>query len=138
MTQVILVPNVISINAPLLDQQLKAAAPVDCYGLKKDKNGVFLVVSESIGGPLLQTLLTIAQTHDPAQKTQDQIDEEVGKVDLSAWQGAVNTALTNIATKRAALVGTQNVANAAALLLELSDDVVLALKALKYIGRRLS
>lgn len=138
MTQIILVPNVTNVNSDLLDSQLKAAAPADCYGLNLDKFGLHLVLSDTIAPALIVTLQNICLSHDPTAKTPAQQAEATGKVDAAAMLAAADTALTQLASKLATFQGTQNLANAAPLLIEVTQDLIALIKTTKYLAKRIN
>lgn len=142
MTQEILVPEVKAANIELLTSQLKAAAPLDCFGVKIYQNvGVFdlyIITSDTITPQLLASLKAIAIAHDPSAKTPEQQADITGKADVAALLAQADSALTQLASKRATFAGNQNLANAAPLLLEVTDDLVAAIKVLKYIVKRVN
>lgn len=138
MTQEIAIQNIGTINSDLLDAQLKTAAVGDYYGFKMGFGGAFtLILSDVANTSLIDQLRAIVLAHDPNGETPTQTAQRVGKVSLENWLSLVDKAITDIATKRAALVSSQNLATAAALLLEITDDTTLALKAMKYIATRI-
>ena len=94
MTQVILVDGVKTANPDLLDQQLKAIAPDDCYGLNIDKDGLHLVVSDTISGPLLGQLKNAVQIHNPAELTERQQKETNEKNMLAIFLAASDKEVT--------------------------------------------
>lgn len=138
MTQVILIPELLSANIPLLDSQLKAAAPVDCYGVVADNVGLSIVVSDAITPALLATLKSLAIAHDPNGKTPEQAAEINGRADIADLLTKADTALTQLAAKEATFKANQNLANAGALLIEIADDLQAAIKVLKFIVKRIN
>lgn len=62
----------------------------------------------------------------------------LNRADTAALLTKIDTALTDIAAKQAAFQATPNLANAAPLLVELSQDMTDVLKALRYLIKRLS
>lgn len=144
MTQEILIPELTAVNPSLLDSQLKAAAPNDCYGIvaNRDDQGnvsqVKIVVSDTITAQLLATLKSIALAHDANQQTPAQQAEAAGRADIADLLTKADTALSQLASKRATFAGTPNLANAAPLLLEVTDDLIAAIKVLKYIVKRIN
>lgn len=94
MTQVILIDGKKTANADLLNSQLKAAAPNDCYGLTVDKDGLNIVVSDTIDGATLQTLKNIAANHDASAKTPAQQAEETAKTEIAAFLAAADKDIT--------------------------------------------
>ncbi len=79
------IPNVSAINAPLLDSQLKAAAPKDCFGLTFGSDGLSIVVSDTIEPGLLATLKGLCFKHDPAQLTPEQQAELTAKQEQATF-----------------------------------------------------
>lgn len=138
MAQTILIPNVQSINPDLLDSQLKAAAPVDCYGLTLDKDGLHIVVSDTILPNLLATLQNLCLTHNSSQQTATQQADATGKTDTASLLSAADTALAQLASKLATFQGTPTLGNAGPLLVEAVQDLQATIKALKYIARKVS
>jgi hypothetical protein len=136
MTQLITVPNVTSANFDLLDGDLKAAAPSDCFGITGDVNGLSIVVSDTIAAPLLQTLKLIVQNHNPNAKTPAQQAEASGKVDTAALITAADTALAQLTSKLATFQATPNLANAGPLLIEITQDLIALIKFNKYMARK--
>lgn len=135
MTQLINVDNIQAINAELLDSQLKAIAPVDCYGLTFDRDGLHIVVSDTITAQLVDTLKAVCVAHNHNDKTPAQIAEAAGKLDTADLLAKADKAITDISTKLATFQATPNLANASPLLIELAQDVVAMIKAIKFIAK---
>lgn len=142
MTQEILIPEVKKINSDLLTSQLKAAAPADCYGIKfYEREGiydVYIVTTDTIAAPLLATLKSIALAHDPDAKTPEQAAEVNGRADIADLLQKADTALAQLAAKEATFKASQNLANAAPLLIEIADDLQAAIKVLKFVVKRIN
>lgn len=132
------VPSVAQVNFDLLDKQLKAAAPADCYGISWDADGLHIEVADAIAANVAQTLMGLVLAHDPNQDTPEQAAAKVGKTDLADWLTKADTALSDIKTKLDAFKAAPDLTNAAPLLIELAQDMRLALRAQKYIAKKIN
>lgn len=137
MAQLINVDNIQTINAELLDSQLKAIAPADCYGLTFDRDGLHIVVSDTITAQLIDTLKAVCVAHNQNDKTPAQQAAATGKLDTADMLAKADKAITNIGTKLATFQATPNLANASPLLIELAQDVTAMIKAIKFIAKQI-
>jgi len=135
MTQLIPVPDMGTINTDLLDSQLKAAAPTDCYGINLYQGVLSLVVSDTISPALVNTLVSVCRAHDGNALTPTQQAAATGKLDTADLLAKADKAITDIGTKLATFQATPNLANASPLLVELAQDVVAMIKAIKFIAK---
>jgi len=125
-------------NIPLLDQQLKTALTVNkCFGVNADATGLYVVLSDDASGVDEIAALAVCTAHDPQVDTPEQAAEKVGKVNVAALLSAADTALADLAAKRAAFQGTPTLQNAAPLLVEVAQDLEGVIKALKYVLTRI-
>lgn len=136
MTQIIKTA-LLTANIPLLDQQLKAALPVVCYGITADRNGLSVVLADEATPADIATALNVALVHNPALETTEQAAEKVGKVNVASLLSAADTAIAQLAAKRATFQTTPTLANAAPLLVEIGQDLEGVIKALKYVLTRI-
>jgi hypothetical protein len=124
-------------NYDLLNQQLRAALPTVCDGFFHDRNGLFLVMKDEATQADINTALAIATAHDPVQETSEQAAARTGKTDTANLLAAADKALADLVEKTATFQATPNLANAAPLLLELSQDLQAAIKMLKHVARKI-
>ena len=129
--------NIINPNIDALDKSLKTALTTAvCYGLKIDFSGTYLVMADDATAQQIGQAQAIAAAHDPAVKTAEQVAEIAGRTDIADLLTKADTALTQIAAKRATFAATPNLVNATPLLLEIADDTMAMIKVLKYIAKR--
>lgn len=126
-----------SANMPLLDRQLRTVLTVLFEGVVADNTGLYLQLSESATQADITQALSIAAAHDPEVDTAEQAAEKVGKVNVAALLSAADTALTQLAAKRAAFQNASTLQNAAPLLVEVAQDLEGVIKALKYVLTRI-
>lgn len=117
---------------PAFDAAMRVIAGNAYKGLtiRRDK---FFLITEGATEEQSNALVQAALLHDYTARTAEQTAKEQGKTDTAALVAQIDTALSDIATKQAAFQGNQNLANAGALLLELSQDMTGVLKALRYV-----
>lgn len=121
-------------NIEALDVALKSAlTPNVCYGISADDTGLYIDMADNATAAQLDQAITLANAHDPEVLTPDQQEKVTGAANVSDLLGKIDTALTDLTAKRATFQATPNLANAAPLLLEVSQDLIGVLKALKYV-----
>lgn len=121
-------------NIEALDKALKTALTVNiCYGVSGDETGLYIDMADSADEGQITQAMQIAAVHDPAVLTTEQQEIVTGVANVSDLLSKVDTALTDLTTKRAAFQATPTLQNAGPLLLEVSQDLIGVLKALKYV-----
>lgn len=120
-------------NIPLLDQQLKTALPVKCFGITADSTGLYIVLADDASGADEGTALSVCAAHDPEVDTAEQAAAKVGKVNIAALLAQADTAIADLTTKRATAVGAPTIGNVGALVLSITDTLIAVVKCLKYI-----
>lgn len=143
MAQRILIEDITKCNIDLLTQQLRAIAPNDCYGVSAECNSetgalihLWLEVSDTIAAPVVTQLKAACAAHDPTAKTPEQQAEVTGKLAADDVLAKADKTISDITTKLAAFQAAQNLANAAPLLIELAQDVLILAKYTKYLARK--
>lgn len=111
---------------------------LDGINIGVDNGIVQLIARDNVPDSRIDELAAGVLAHDPTQKTAAQVQDELERADIAVLLGQIDTALTDIATKKAALQATPNLANATALLNELAQDTTGILKALRRLLRQVS
>lgn len=117
---------------PAFDAAMRVIAGNAYKGLTIRRDKMFLI-TEGATEEQINALVQAALVHDYSLRTAAQTVKDQGKTDTDSLLAQIDTALSEIASKEAALRATQNLANAGALLLELSEDMTGVLKALRYV-----
>lgn len=126
-----------AMNSDLLDHQLKTALTTSvCYGVQSDNTGIYIILTDNVTQQQIDAALTVANEHDAAAKTPEQQADIDGRVSLTDWKDKVDTALTDMQDKLATFRSGSTLQNAAPLLVEVSQDMILLLKAVKYLARK--
>lgn len=130
--------SLVGANLEALDGALKTALTAQvCYGVVVDRNGVFIQLADAATTEQINQALSISNRHDPAALTPAQQEIADGLSNLNDVLNKVDTALSDLTAKRADFVATPTLAKAAPLLLEVSQDLIGVLKAIKYIAKRI-
>lgn len=97
---------------------------------------VNITADDSVPDARIDALVAGIQAHDHTVQTAGQVEEAAGRADVDGLVAQIDNAIADIASKKAALQATPNLANATALLNELAQDTTGILKALKYVIRK--
>lgn len=126
-----------AVNIAKLIEEL---TPIGLQGINigVDGGAVKLVCNDDVPNERIDALIAGVQAHDHTVKTAEQVIEEQGRADVAGLLAQIDTALADIASKKAALQATANLANATALLNELAQDTTGILKALKYVIKKVT
>lgn len=121
-------------NLEALDIALKTAlTSATCYGITADETGLYIDMADNATAAQVDQAVALANAHNPEVLTPAQQEAVTGAANVSDLLSKIDTALTDLTAKRATFQASPNLANAAPLLLEVSQDLIGVLKALKYV-----
>jgi hypothetical protein len=103
-----------------------------------DNGAVRLVCNDNVSNERIDALAAGVLAHDHTAQTSKQVTDAQERADVAALIGQIDTAIADIASKRATLQATPNLANATALLNELAQDVTGMLKAMKRVLKQVT
>lgn len=129
--------DITAANLDLLHRQLKTLLQDKFSGVSGDRNGFRITIADDTPQNQIAQAIALTLAHNPEDQTPEQAEAATGVANVSALLATIDTALTDLTAKRAAFQSTPTLANAAPLLLEVSQDLIGVLRAMKYVLKRI-
>ncbi|MCA0455637.1 MAG: hypothetical protein LCI00_16800 [Chloroflexi bacterium] len=121
-----------AVNIDLLHEEVKASVSA-FQGVVLDRDGIRLAMKDDASQADIDAATRIAGLHNPAMLTTEQQERVQGTANVDDLLGKINKALTDLGAKQATFQAAPTLANAAPLLVEISQDLTGVLKALKHV-----